>query len=147
MLYSFELMNKVCNDVLPLCKDINNLISEYILTSDHVDFMLFKKIDCAEEKARWYLYQQKEHTKKIRKYVASRRTKTEEEKQNMKILFRELEMLPSKIKINFNYIKKLKYTTDKGNDCDFNYFKIKSKIEEKVETTEALKYINYLYTE
>ena len=42
MLYSFELMNKVCNDLLPLSKDVNNLISEYILTSDHIDFMLFK---------------------------------------------------------------------------------------------------------
>ena len=145
-MYSFELMNKVCNDVLPLCKDVKNIINEYILTSDHVDFMLFKKIECAEEKTRYYLRQERETYKKLRKFTASRRTKTEEEEQKMILLFRELTMYPSKMKINFNYIKKLKYTTDKGRDCDFNYFKIKSKIEEKEETTEALKYINYLYT-
>ena len=146
MLYPFEIMERMCVDLLPFCKNVNKLISEYILTSDHVSSMLFNKIQTAENLHEIYLRVKTSSLNRIHELLALQRNLTEDEQKEF--LFRDetLNEMYKKIKINYNYLTKLNYTNDKGGEFNFNYYKLKSKLQitQKDETEEEQKYFNYL---
>jgi len=139
MLYSFDLMMKVCDDVLPFNKDINNLICGYILTSDSISTILNKKIKDTKKqiitniKKREALYESHKRLPRHNYQI--------EEIKILKLLCLTIEKLNN----NNKKLKNFKYTLKNGINYDYNYFKLKSKMEEKIETEEDLKYIRYLY--
>ena len=146
MLYPFEIMERMCIDLLPFCKNINKLISSYIITSDHVSSMLFKKIQTAEDVHEFYLRVKTSSLNRIQEILALPRNPTEDEQEEFSFCDNILENIYKKIKINYNYLTKLNYTNDKGGEYNFNYYKLKSKlnITQKDETEEEQKYFNYL---
>ena len=144
MLYPFEIMERMCIDLLPFCENINKLISEYIITSDYVSSILYNKIQNTEKLI--YTNKEKHNTslERLQEIIA----------QNINIFnipetFLHIETIEyTKIQLRkyINQLRKLNYTSDKGGEYNFNYYKLKSKlnITQKDGTEEEQKYFNYL---
>lgn len=146
MLYPFEIMERICFDLLPFCKNINNLVSTYIITSDHISSILFEKIKNTEK----LIYTNKEkHDTSLDRIQELIRITQNADIFNIPDTFEYIRTIEyTKIQLR-KYIKqnrKLKYTLDKGGEYNFNYYKLKSKlnITQKEETEEEQKYFNYL---
>ena len=60
---------------------------------------------------------------------------------------RMIKYTETQLKRYINQLRKFKYTKDKGGECNFNYYKLKSKlyITEKEDTEADKKYFDYLF--
>jgi len=118
MLYSAEIMEKICINILPFGKDVNLLISSFIITSDSISSILIKKINKTKN-----LLNELDRINMIYYRIHP---------HNYEDHIRRIEYTNIHLKIYINQLRKFKYTKDKGEKSNYNYFKLKSKMEEKI---------------
>jgi len=131
MLYSAEIMEKICIDMLPFGKDVNLLISSFITTSDHISSILIKKM----AKTEYLIYIATETLNTSIDGIndlINRRYTTQEDLRTIEKLYKLIKYSETQLIKYINQLRKFKYTKDKGEKCNYNYFKLKSKMEEKI---------------
>jgi len=145
MLYCSEIMDSLCIDMLPFGKDVNLLISSFITTSDHISSILIKKINNTQDLQRFYLKTIRESQAEAAILEEIDDPTYEEETEHIYYLD-TIQSFYKKYLLSIKYLKKLNYIFDKGGECNFNYYKLKSKlhITEKEDSAEDKKYFNYL---
>jgi len=145
MLYCAEIMDSMCIDMLPFGKDVNLLISSFITTSDHISSILIKKINNTEDLQSFYL-------RTIRTSQAEAAileeidAPTYNEETDHIYHLDTIQSFYKKYLLSIKYLKKINYIYNKGGECNFNYYKLKSKlhITEKEDTAEEKIYFDYL---